>query len=47
MNVSFEKGSLTDLCLEVYRFLFVIYCSPVQSFVLGEQKQCCVTKYML
>lgn len=43
----FLKISLTNLVLEVCGFLFVISDYPAQSFVLGQQKQCCVSKSRL
>lgn len=43
----FFKISLTNLYLEVCGFLFVISYYPTQSFVLGQQKQCCVSKSRL
>lgn len=36
-----------NLYLEVCGFLFVISYYPVQNFVLGQQKQCCVSKIRL
>lgn len=43
----FLKLSLTNLYLEVCGFLFVISYYPAQSFVLGQHKQCCVSKIRL
>lgn len=43
----FVKDEFKNLYLEVCRFLFVISYYPTQSFVLGQQKQCCVSESRL